>query len=237
MANFPTIFDLLARFDFLRGLPAAYLLFVTTFVIIVARHWQISVFMLAAQYLIAGLLFVDMLDPRLAVIKVLVGQFVCLILYVTARQVAWGQLPVDVSLEEAVQLRRQLQLRFGQFLLPSTTLFRIFLALLTVVVVYTLSQRAIFRLPAVTDPVNLAVFILLCMGLLGLSLSTEPLRAGLGVLTFWLGFELFFASLEQSVALLAVLAAATLIAALAIAYLIQARHAIPAIFAERRRRS
>ncbi|MCB0007887.1 MAG: hypothetical protein KDE04_15585, partial [Anaerolineales bacterium] len=223
MANFPTIFDLLARFDFLRGLPAAYLLFVTTFVIIVARHWQLSVFMLAAQYLIAGLLFVDMLDPRLAVIKVLVGQFVCLILYVTARQVAWGQLPVDVSLEEAVQLRRQLQLRFGQFLLPSTTLFRIFLALLTVVVVYTLSQRAIFRLPAVTDPVNLAVFILLCMGLLGLSLSTEPLRAGLGVLTFWLGFELFFASLEQSVALLAVLAAATLIAALAIAYLIQAR--------------
>ncbi|MCB0018696.1 MAG: hypothetical protein KDE09_12975, partial [Anaerolineales bacterium] len=139
MANFPTIFDLLARFDFLRGLPAAYLLFVTTFVIIVARHWQLSVFMLAAQYLIAGLLFVDMLDPRLAVIKVLVGQFVCLILYVTARQVAWGQLPVDVSLEEAVQLRRQLQLRFGQFLLPSTTLFRIFLALLTVVVVYTLS--------------------------------------------------------------------------------------------------
>ena len=236
MADFPTIFDLLDQAAVLRGLPAAYLLFITTFIIIVARHWQLTLFLLAAQYLVAGLLFVDMLDPRLAVLKVLTGLFVCLILYVTARQVAWGQLPADISLEEAVQLRRQLQLRFGQFLLPSTTLFRIFLALLTMVVVYTLSQRAVFRLPAVSDPVNLAVFILLCMGLLGLSLSTEPLRAGLGILTFWLGFELFFASLEQSVAMLAVLAATTLVVALAVAYLIQARHAIPAIFAERRAR-
>ena len=102
-----------------------------------------------------------------------------------------------------------------------------------VIIVYTLSQRAIFRLPAISEPTNLAVFILLCMGLLGLSLSTEPLRAGLGLLTFWLGFELFFVALEQSVAMLAVMGAATLILALAIAYLTQARHAIPVIFSER----
>ena len=44
MADFPTIFDLITRAEFLRGLPAAYFLFVTTFFIIVLRHWQLSVF-------------------------------------------------------------------------------------------------------------------------------------------------------------------------------------------------
>ena len=64
MAEFPTIFDLIARVEFLQGLPAAYMLFVTTFLIIVLRHWQATLFLLAIQYIVAGLLFVDVLDPR-----------------------------------------------------------------------------------------------------------------------------------------------------------------------------
>ena len=86
MGEFPTIFDLIARVEFLQGLPAAYMLFVTTFLIIVLRHWQVTLLLLAAQYIVAGLLFVDVLDPRLAVIKLLIGLFVTLILYITARQ-------------------------------------------------------------------------------------------------------------------------------------------------------
>jgi hypothetical protein len=48
-------------------------------------------------------------------------------------------------------------------------------------------------------------------------------------LTFFTGFELFYSALEQSLAMLALLAVANLAIALVISYLVQARHAISAL--------
>jgi hypothetical protein len=46
---------------------------------------------------------------------------------------------------------------------------------------------------------NLAVFILVGIGLLGMAVTTAPLPAGMAALMFLTGFELFTACFEQSV--------------------------------------
>ncbi|MCI0648033.1 MAG: hypothetical protein L0346_24505 [Chloroflexi bacterium] len=229
MIDIPNIFDLLARFAFLRGAPAAVLVLLTAAVIFVVRDWRWSLLALAVQYLVAGLLFADLLDPRLAVVKSLVGLFICLILHITARQVNWGRLPADITPQEAARLRRDRTIHFGRYRLPTDFPLRLFLALMVTLVVWAVSQRPAYHLPIVPDHFNLAVYALVGMGLAHLSLTTEPLRAGMGLLTFLTGFELYYSALEQSLAMLTFLAVANLVLALVIAALSQARHAYPAL--------
>lgn len=234
MFQLPTLFDWIERLEFLRGTPAAYLALVTAFIIVIAWDWRLALAGLTLQYFAATVLFLDVLDPQLSIVKLFTGWFICIMLYFTARQVNWGRLPEDVAPDEAIQWRRQQQIRFGPYLLPSNTPFRLLLALLVVLAVFTLSQPQGLQLPAVTAPVNMAVLALCGMGLVGLGLTTEPLKAGMGLLTFMTGFELFYSSLEQSAGMLVFLAAANLILALAISYLVQTRHALPALFGQRK---
>lgn len=233
MLQFPTIFDWIERLDFLRGEPAAYLTLLTGFLIVIAWDWRLALSALALQYFAASVLFLDGLDPRLSIIKLFVGFFICIILYFTARQVNWGRLPEDVSPAESVQWQRDQQLRFGPYLLPSNAPFRIFLALFVVLAVVTIAQRQGLQLPAVSGPLNVAILGLCGMGLLALGLTTEPLKAGMGLLTFMTGFELFYNNLEQSVAMIIFLAFANLTLTLTIAYLTQTRHALPEFFRQR----
>jgi len=230
MIDIPNILEFLEFFDFLRGSLAAYIVLITAFTIFIVRDWRWSVLALAIQYLVVGLLFTDVIEPQLAFIKVLVGLFICLILYFTARQVNWGQLPSDVTDEEAVQLRDERLLRLGPYMLPTDTPFRVFFALMVILVVWTLSQRPEFQLPLVPDYFVLAIFALVGLGLVNLSFTSEPLKAGMGLLTFMTGFELFYSGLEQSVLMLVFLATANLVMALVISYLTQARHAYAALF-------
>ncbi|MDX1616699.1 MAG: hypothetical protein R3300_20500, partial [Candidatus Promineifilaceae bacterium] len=66
----PTLFDGLEIFAFLRGWPAAYLLALTAGLLFVIRDWRGAVLVLSLQYLLVGLVFVDVLVPRLAFVKV-----------------------------------------------------------------------------------------------------------------------------------------------------------------------
>lgn len=229
MIEFPSIIEFLEFFDFLRGNPAAYLVMVTAALILIVRDWRWSLLFLTVQYLVVGFLFADVLLPHLAFIKVLVGMFVCLILYITARQVNWGRLPEDVTADEAVQLQKERYVRFGSLVLPTDTPFRVFLASIICLAVWAMAQRSLYLLPVVPEHFQVAVFALVGLGLVTLSLTDEPLMAGLGLLTFLTGFELFYSALEQSVAMLGLLGAVNLAVALAIAYLAQARHAYQAL--------
>jgi hypothetical protein len=229
MGGIPNLVELLQIFDFMRGNPAAYLVLFTAAVIFVVRDWRWSLLALAIQYLVAGLLYADVLVVRLVFVKVIVGLFICLILYFSARQVDWGELPRDVTPEEAVQLQQERLIRFGPYMLPTDTPFRVFLALMIVLFVWALAQRPAYQLPAVPDHFSLAVYALGGLGLVTLSLTTEPLKVGLGLLTFLLGFDLLYSALEQSAAMLALLASAYLAVALVISYLIQTRHAFQAL--------
>lgn len=229
MLELPTIYEFLDYLSFLRGYPAAYLILITSALILILRAWRISLLALLVQYLIVGLLFADVLIPHLAFIKVIVGIFICLILFVTAQQVNWGRLPEDASIEEAVQMGADRLIRFGPYMLPTEWPFRLFLAVLISLTVLTVDQINEYQLPVVPDPVNLAIYALLAMGIVTFSLTSEPYKSGMGILSFLTGIELFFSALDTSLAIIAMFAAINLIVVLAIAHLTQARHAFQAI--------
>jgi hypothetical protein len=218
--NFPTLFDWIEWASFLRGQPAALLVLATAVLITLFWDWRLALLALLAQYLAAALLFIDLLEPRLAIVKLFVGLFVCLMIYWTARQTAW-RLPKP----EGVW-----RLRLGPLTLPFTrgALLRLVGVLILTPAVMLLAPRAALRLPGLTAAlahVNLAVLGLAGLGLLALAVSRDPLPAGMGLLTFLTGFELFYSALDQSVAMLIALAALNFVLALAIAYLTQSRPA------------
>lgn len=229
--TFPTIFDWLARFDFLRGYPATIGVLLTAVLIILAWEWRLAILALAVQYVVIGLLYVEVLDPRLMVVKVLTGLFVCLILVITAVQVNWGRLPTDVLPEEAEQIRAERRVKLGPISVPASWPLRlgavIVLALLVMVLVDQANTLSI--LPELAPYFELAVYGLMAFGLLALAISPDPLIAGMGMLMFLSGFELFYSALEQAVVLLALLAILNLVVALIIAYLMQRRYAVRAI--------
>jgi len=61
------------------------------------------------------------------------------------------------------------------------------------------------------------------MGLLTAIWAGEPLKVGLGLLTFEGGFELFYTTQEKSLSVMGLLGIANLLVALAIAYLVSAQ--------------
>ncbi len=229
---FPTIFDWLERLDSWRGFTAAYAVLFTAVLVIIIWDWRFALLALAVQYFFAGLLFVDLLDPRLAMVKLLAGWFACLILYVTARQVNWGGRPQDVSVDELSDVAPEKTVKIGPLAMPASLPLRLLLVLGMLWLINSLLQRPDFALPAVANTMNylsLAILALVGMGILGLAVTSEPLKAGMGFLMFLTGFELFYSVLDQSATMLIVLAAVTLVLALVVAYLVQMRHAIPAL--------
>lgn len=231
--NLPNIFDWIEKFSFLRGYPAAALVLVTAVVIILAWDWRLAIFALAVQYFAAGLLYLDVLDPRLAVIKVLVGWFTCLILYITARQVSWGRLPPDITREEAKTYRQIELVQIGPVSIPKSLPLQALLIAAALLLIIWWTQSPASQLPTLPESqphLELAINTLIVLGLLGLAITTEPLKAGLGLLMFLSGFELFYSTLEQTPGILALLAGVNLILALVIAYLVQRRYTVAAIF-------
>ena len=225
--SLPTIFDWLDYLSALRGMPAVYLVLITAVFVAVAWDWRLSIFALMGQYLFVGLLFVDLMAPHLAFIKVIVGLFACLMLYVTARQVNWGKLPPDITLEETRSIKPVRMLRIGPFSTPMNLPVRAVLLAFAAIVGLLLSQFSFFQLPLLPDTngyLNTAVWGLAVIGLGGLVLAEEPLQAGMGLLLFVTGFELYFAGLEQSLSIFGALALMNFGIVLVISYLTQLRY-------------
>jgi hypothetical protein len=160
--------------------------------------------------------------------KVVIGTFLCLVLFVTARQTNWGGLPEDVSPQEAIVLGETRVLRFGPYMLPTDTPFRVFLGLFLLLSVWTLTETSAISLVNVPSHLSLAFSALIVVGLVTSCLTSEPYKAGIGILTSVTGFELLYSSLVQTVSGFAIFAVANLVIVLIIAYLTQARHSFPA---------
>ena len=227
--SIPTIFDWLERFEPLRGYPAVIIILVTATFIALFWDWRLALFALIIQYLAATLLFTDLLDPRLAIIKLFVGMFVCLILYMTARQVNYGPMPDDMTAKETARLKRDIKhYAVGRWTISRDFAIRAIATSLALLLVFIITQISTIRLPGVPQDlphINTAILILMSLGLVGLAASRDPIPAGMGLFTFLTGFELYYAALDQSIAMLAAMAALNFAVALAIAYLAQVRRA------------
>lgn len=198
----PTLPEVLAKLSFLMTTPAVVGLVITASLIVVLRDWRFSLAALLGQYVLAGLLLTRLIQPRVALTKVLIGALVCVVLYLTARL-------VDVSEREEGSPRGEPSL--------ADFAFRLLAALFVGLAAYSLSRR--YPLPEIPSAIGLACYWLASLGLLALTLAEKPLKAGMGLLTFLTGFELFYSALERSLSVVGFLGIANLLIALAIAYL------------------
>lgn len=218
-----SIYTLLDRLEFLRGTPAAWLVILAAAVSVAAWDMRLVLPALAVQYLSSFLLFVDVLDPRLAVVYAMTGMFVTLIMTVTAAQVNWGRPPTDLTDAERAQLGLPDVRRIGPFNLTTARLIRLVLVIVTTAAVLIVSRTGvmpeILSLPA---HVQLAIMGLMVLGLVGV-VTGGPLFSGVGLLIFLNGFDLLYSSVEQSLALVVALSAVNLLVAIVVAYLAQAR--------------
>jgi hypothetical protein len=197
----------------------------TAGVIVVIKDWRASLLAMIIQYVIVGLLLMSEIRMELALIKTLVGALICVILYMTARHVAWGrppQAPPPGDEEE-----EQTEPPVSQWILPTELPFRFLAALLVMVAAY--GGASTQPLPDVGEAISLSAYTLAALGLLAMGLTDEPLKAGLGLLTFVSAFELFYTVLEPSLIVVGFLGLSNFLIALAIAYLTVARAALPAV--------
>jgi hypothetical protein len=147
----------------------------------------------------------------------------------TARQVNYGRIPDDMTAKETARLKwESKQYAVGRWTVSRDFAIRAIATTLALLLVFIITQLSTIRLPGVPQDLphtNTAILILMSLGLVGLAASRDPIPAGMGLFTFLTGFELYYAALDQSVAMLGALAALNFAVALAIAYLAQVRRA------------
>ncbi len=212
-------------FAFLAGVPAMAGLVLTALIMFLTSDWRLSLTALLVQYVFVGLALTRFIQTDVALVKILIGVLAVSILYLTARRIqeeAGSQQSVETSPR---LLGLSIRWGAGPLGLP--------LRLLAVVLL-TLGLVRLFTgysFPLAPADISFVVFWMGGMGIMGLILSGDPLRAAAAMLTILAGFDLVFSALEPSVTIAGFWGALTLMAALAFSYLATA-HALKVNLAE-----
>lgn len=200
--------------------PALFSLLIAGGVLVIVTDWRLSFVALVVQYLGAALLLTQIVLPQVALVKLLVGLLVVTLLTITGWQAGFGQGLVPAG--DAYPPRRRLgfEVRTG---LP----FRLLAVLMVSVAALYVAGQPELVLPGLDQQpaLNTASYVLLGLGLLNLGLTEEPMNAGMGLLTTLIGFEMFYAAVEPSLAVVALLAGVHFAIGLAISYLAMLHHA------------
>jgi len=210
----PTLPEILNQAQFITQEVALLGLFLTAGTILVGRDWRLLILALLAQYILVGLVLSRLVRPDIAVLKVMIGAFICPILFLSARQVSINPTLISLLSKERRRIRP-----------PTGFVFRLMAALLIVLITLTLSET--FTLPGTSSNITIAVYWLILTGLFTLTLTQEPLKMGHGLLTILVGFDLFYTTLERSLLITGLWGSINLLIALALSYLIVARGAGP----------
>jgi hypothetical protein len=223
----PTLSELVNQLQYI-GFEAVLLgLFITGSLIIIARDWRFLILTLLIQYVLAGLILAQLVRPDIAVLGVLIGAFICPILYLSARQVAVN--PLSVLLLNPVEKEKSWWKNFSlkelflgkertaETASPTGVGFRVFVVLLMMLVTVTVSES--FPLTDLPPNVTTAVYWLGLTGLTVLALTEDPMKVGHGIFTTFTGFWLLYSVLERSLLLTGLWGTVNLLIALAIGYL------------------
>ena len=177
---------------------AVILLGVTSIYLLVSQNWRTSILALAVQYL--GVFWlVGLVWPfGLAAVKLVAGWM--------AGAVLSASQPSEDLLEEP---------RGG----GSALAFRLVASGLIIALIVSATPALIARFPASREALDGGI-LLIGIGLLQLGMTTHPMRVILGLLTVLSGFEILYASLEESVLVAGLQAVITLGLALVGAYLL-----------------
>jgi hypothetical protein len=234
----PTLPEILAQLQFLTQESVLLGLFFTAGSILVSRDWRTLILALLAQYILTGLILSRLVRPDIAALKVMIGAFICPILFLSARQVStrlsFFAPFMDKGLRPASFSDWWQNFSFMSLLMernrrrtPAATgfSFRVLVVAMMIIIATTLSNT--FALPDVSLNVTTAVYWLVLAGLMALILTEDPMRVGLGLFTVLTGFDLYYTTLETSLLMTGLWGAVNLLIALAIGYLIIAKGAGP----------
>lgn len=217
--------DLLAQAVFLAAAPAVMGVFVTCTLLAVSRDWRLNVIALAAQYSFVGLLMTQVVRVEMAAVKGLIGWVICLVFYLTEQQaqslMTTGDSSEALTLQDWFSARLEGWRREG---ISARAAFGFMATVLVGVTVYSASSA--IPLPQVSRAITLVCYLLGGVGILLVGLSQDPLRVGVGLLTFLSGFDLFYVALEPSLLVTGFLGSISFVIALGTAYLRAAEVAV-----------
>jgi hypothetical protein len=214
----PILTDLLARLAFLAATPAVIGVFVTATLLVVSQDWRLNVISLAVQYLFLTLLMTQLVRLELAAVKGLIGWLVCLVVYLTEQQAQLLTRDSDggSSLSVRSWFRARLEGWRGRGV-SARAAFGFLAAVLVALTAYAVALAV--PLPQLPPSLTGVCYLLTGLGVLLLGLSEDPVRAGLGLLTFLSGFDLFYVALEPSLVVTGLLGSISFVIALGMAYL------------------
>lgn len=208
---------------FIAGLPAIIGLLLTAAAIFLTSDWRLSLTALLVQYVFVGLTLTRFVKAEVAIVKLLVGVLAVSMLYLSARGIQDTGQDADTPTDGAQFLGLHLGWRTGPLGLPLRILTLIMVALAAIH--FFDDYRSLLPIldsdaSMVSPEIAFVSMWLAAMGMIGLVLSGEPLRVAPAVLTILTAFDLVYAGLEPSLAIVGFVAALTLMAALAFAYLV-----------------
>jgi len=210
----PTLPDILGQLQFISQEILLLGLIISAGTILVTRDWRLLLLALLLQYILVGLILSRLVRPDIAVLKIMIGAFICPILFLSARQ-------VTVNIPSGPAIIQQ------EWRIPAATgwVFRLLMSLVILLVTVTIGEM--FGLPGLSPTLTIAVYWLVLIGLTTLIITENPLKSGIGLLTILTGFDLFYTILEHSLLITGLWGAANLLIALAISYLTVAKGANP----------
>lgn len=179
------------------------LLLITSIGLLISRDWRWNLGLLAGQYLAMFLIIAQYWPFGLAAVKLVTGWMAAATLGVTRLGLPEESSPSDTSW-------------------PQGRLFRLFAALIVVVLAFAVAPTFEKMIPGIGHPVVLGGMILFGMGMLHLGITSAILRAILGLLTLLAGFEILYSTVETSILLAGLLAVINLGLALVGSYLMNA---------------
>jgi hypothetical protein len=173
----------------------------TSIYVLVSQDWRYCIAALAIQYVGVFLLVYASWPVEMAIVKIVAGWMACAIL------------GIAVYSGPGIWKTPENSLKFGP-------VFRIMAAAIIALAVTSLVFSSESWFSMVSMPIRWGSFILICIGLLQLSLSSHPLRVIMGLLTALTGFEILYAVIETSILVTGLLAGVNLGLALVGAYLL-----------------
>jgi hypothetical protein len=138
-------------------------------------------------------------------VRIMLGLAICVILFLSARRLH----AQDVLVRSGV-------LYIGR----ASPIFRLLVGVLGMLIAYGLWRN--YPWASLPSLVNLISYLLMVIGLLSVLISYEPMRIGLGLLTFVNGFETMYFFLEPSFVVIGILGMTQIMVALAVAFFSEA---------------
>ena len=178
--------------------------------LVILSDWRAGILALLVEFAATALLLTQLVIGEVALVKLIGGVLVAAILAITAWQLNFGRSATPGV--PAWQMR---------LVTPTALPFRLMAVIMVVVSALYVSGQPNLVLPGLDSgsAANSASYLLMALGLLNLGLTEEPMSAGFGLLTLLLGFEIFYAAVEPSLAVVAMMAGVELSVALAVSYL------------------